>query len=84
MLSLTLDVDKSLDFDTPSKTFSAIKLERYLRHVNDPANKAKYAYMTREEKELLYGYKSLSEDDRLEIRTLINLKLQRKFIKKKQ
>lgn len=83
LLSLTLDVDRAIGYNTYNKSFGTIKLEKYLKHVNDNANKTKYAYLNQEEKELLFGYKSLTEDDRLEIKTLINLKLQRRLMKKK-
>lgn len=82
LLSLTLDVDRNENYDAPTKTFNGIKLENYLNFINEPTNKKKYSYLTSEEKELIYGFSLLSEDDKYEIMILVNAKLQRKFTKK--
>lgn len=50
---------------------------KYLDFINDPVNKNKYAYLSPDEKELIYNYNLLSDNDKFEICALIDIKLSR-------
>lgn len=83
LLSMTLDVDRDEFYDAPEKTITGHMLSQYLDFLNDPVNKNKYASLSSDEKELLYRFSLLSEDDKFEISEFINIKLRRKYIKSK-
>lgn len=77
LLSITLNVDRDEFYDAPEKTITGHMLNQYLDFLNDPVNKNKYANLSSDEKELLYRFNLLSEDDKYEISEIINIKLRR-------
>lgn len=77
LLSMTMDVDRDEYYDAPAKTLVGDKLTKYLDFINDPVNKNKYAYLSPDEKELIYNYNLLSDNDKFEICALIDIKLSR-------
>lgn len=79
LLSVTLDIDRDEFYDAPEKTTTGNMLSKYLDFINDPINKNKYPNLSSEEKELLYWYNLLTEEDKYEISEIINIKLKRKY-----
>lgn len=79
LLSLTLDIDRDEHYDAPEKTITGNILSKYLDFLNDPVNKNKYINLSSEEKELLYKFSLLTEEDKYEISEIMNIKLKRKY-----
>lgn len=67
LLHLTIDIDRDVSYDAPSPTQTSIDLAEFLKFFNDPANKKKYMFNTNLEKELLFYFDKISEEDKKEI-----------------
>ena len=54
-------------YDAPAPSSSSIELTDFLEYFNNPNKKKKYLYNTNLEKELLYYFEKISDDDKKEI-----------------
>ena len=79
LLSLTLNVNRDEFFEAPEKTTTSNIISEYLDFLNDPINRDKYYNLSADEKELLYKFSLLSDEDKYEISELINIKLKRVY-----
>lgn len=66
-MHLTIELDKNIYYDAPAPSSSSIELTDILEYFNNPNNKKKYLYNTNLEKELLYYFEKISDDDKKEI-----------------
>lgn len=67
LMLLTIELDKDFYYDAPVQTPSSIGLAEYLEYFNNPKNAKKYQYNSNLEKELLYYFEKIGEDDKKEI-----------------
>jgi len=56
-----------VSYDAPVPSQSSEDLSEFLEFFNDPANKKKYMFHTNLEKELLFYFNKISEEDKKEI-----------------
>ncbi len=66
-MQLTTDVDRNVYFDAPPPTQSSQDLAGFLEYFNNPKNQKKYRYFSNLEKEMLYYFEKISEEDKREI-----------------
>ncbi len=67
LMQLTIELDRDIYYDAPGPTQSSEDLSGFLDYFNNPANKKKYQYFNNLEKELLYYFDRISDDDKREI-----------------
>ena len=67
LIQLTLYLDRDIQFDAPAPTQSSEELTELLTYFNNPKNQKKYSLCSYSEKEILYYFGKLSEDDRQEL-----------------
>ena len=67
LMRLSIELDRDVYYDAPAPTQSSEDLAAYLAHFNNPHNKRKYQYNTNLEKELLYYFQMISDEDKREI-----------------
>jgi len=67
LIQLTMYVDRDIHFDAPKPTQSGEELTEILAYFNDPKNQKKYTLCSYSEKEILYYFEKLSEEDRQEL-----------------
>ena len=67
LMHLTVDIDREVSYDAPVPSQSSEDLSEFLEFFNDPANKKKYMFHTNLEKELLFYFNKISEEDKKEI-----------------
>lgn len=78
LMHLTIDLDRNISYDAPLPTQSSKDLDDFLEYFNNPKNQLKYRLLNNLEKELLYYFEKLSEDDKQEIIEIIKLKIRRR------
>lgn len=78
LLHLSVELDENVYFDAPLPTQSSQELSAYLEYLNNPKNKKKLHFHTNLEKEMLYYFEQLSEDDKLEIIAFSKIKAQKR------
>lgn len=74
LLHLTVNVDRDIYYDAPAPTQASIDLAEFLEFFNDPANKKKYMFHTNLEKELLFYFDKISEQDKKEMIEFVKIK----------
>lgn len=74
LLHLSLKLDKDKSFDAPAPSQSSDDLASYLAYFNDPRIQKKYLHHTNLEKELLYYFQSISEEDKKELIEIAKIK----------
>lgn len=67
LLHLTINIDRDESYDAPAPTDTSSDLSEFLDFFNDPANKKKYIFHSNLEKELLFYFDKISEEDKKEI-----------------
>lgn len=67
LMQLTVELDRNIYYDAPAPTQSSEDLAGFLEYFNNPNNKKKYQLFNNMEKELLYYFEKISEDDKKEI-----------------
>lgn len=78
LIQLTLLLDRDVQFDAPSPTQSSEELTDLLTHFNNPKNQKKYSLCSYPEKEMLYYFEKLSDDDRQELIEFAKIKTRKK------
>ena len=79
-MHLTIELDKNVYYDAPVPSSSSLELAECLEYFNNPSNKKKYLYNTNLEKELLYYFERISDDDKREIIEFTKIKARKKQI----
>ena len=67
LLHLTIDINRDISYDAPTPSQTSTDLAEFLEFFNDPTNKKKYMFHTNLEKELLFYFDKISEEDKKEI-----------------
>lgn len=67
LIQLTIDVDRNVYYDIPIPTQSVEDLAGYLNYYSNPHNEKKYQRFNNLEKELLYFFEKMSDDDKREM-----------------
>ena len=63
----TIDIDREESYDAPAPTQASTDLSEFLEFFNDPSNKKKYMFNTNLERELLFYFDKISDEDKKEI-----------------
>ena len=74
LMQLTINIDRSIYYDAPAPTQSSEDLASFLEYFNNPHNKKKYQFFNNLEKELMYYFEKLPEDDKKEIIAFTKIK----------
>lgn len=74
LLQLTIDLDRNVYYDAPVPTQSSDDLADFLEYFNNPNNQKKYQYFNNLEKELLYYFEKISDEDKREMIEFIKIK----------
>lgn len=74
LIQLTVDFDRNVSFDAPPATQSANELSSFLDYLNDPYHEKKLRMMNRLEKELLFYFEKLTEEDKKEMIEFMKIK----------
>ena len=77
LIQLTLYLDRDIQFDAPAPTQSSEELTEFLTYFNNPRNQKKYALCSYSEKEMLYYFEKLSEDDKQELIEFAKIKIRK-------
>lgn len=67
LMHLTIDIDRNIFYDAPKPTQSSEDLASFLDFFNDEKNRKKFQYNTNLEKELLYYFQLITDEDKREI-----------------
>lgn len=78
LVQLSINVDRNEIFEMPTKSSSSEELSSILEYFNNPDNRKKYQYHTNFEKELLYYFQQISDEDKKEIIEMIKVKIKLK------
>ena len=78
LLHLTINIDRDISYDAPKPTPTSNDLAEYLEFFNNPSNKKKYMFNTTLEKELLFYFDKISEEDKKEIIEFTKIKARKK------
>ncbi len=78
LMHLTIAVDRNINYDAPPPTQSSEDLAGFLEYFNNPNNRKKYQLFNSLEKELLYYFEKISEDDKREIIEFTKIKAHKK------
>ncbi len=74
LMQISINVDRVLFYDIPAPTSSSENLSNFLEYCNNPTNQKKYQYHSILEKELLYYFEKISDDDKREMIEFIKIK----------
>lgn len=78
LMHLTVDLDKSVYYDAPLPTPSSNELTEFLKYFSEPEQEKKYKFFTPLEKELLYFFGKIDEEDKKEIIEFTKIKARKK------
>ena len=77
LMHLTIELDRNISYDAPVPTQSTEDLSAFLEYFNEPKNQKKYRFFNNLEKELLYYFGKISEEDKREIIEIEKLKIRK-------
>lgn len=78
LLYLSMSYDKNIYYEAPGPSHDADHLSEFLEYFNDPKNQKKYQYHTNLEKEILFYFQKISEDDKKELIEISKIKAKKK------
>lgn len=78
LIQLSITVNENEIFELPAKSSSSEELSAILEYFNNPNNRKKYQHNTNIEKELLYYFQQISDEDKKEIIEIIKIKIKLK------
>jgi transcriptional regulator with XRE-family HTH domain len=81
LMHLTLQIDWDISYDAPQPTSSSSELSEYLEFYNNPANRKKYMFTSTLEKEFLFYFQKMSEEDKKEMIEFAKIKARKKAVK---
>lgn len=67
LMQLTIKLDRNVYYDAPAPTQTSEDLAGFLEYFSNPKNQKKFQLFGNLEKELLYYFEKISEDDKKEI-----------------
>mgnify|MGYP001095290996 CR=1 FL=1 len=74
LLQLSVAIDRDINFDAPQPTQSSEDLAQFLEYFNEPKNKKKFQFFDNFEKELIYYFERMSDDDKRELIEIAKIK----------
>ena len=77
-MQLTTEIDRNVYYDAPAPTQTSEDLAGFLEYFNNPKNQKKYQLFGNLEKELLYYFEKITEDDKKEIIEFTKIKARKK------
>lgn len=78
LIQFAVTSEEPEEYSYPIQTVASKELSDYLDYLNNPSNSKKFHLLNRYEKELLYYFEKLSEDDRKEIIEFTKIKAHKK------
>ncbi|MCI5516148.1 MAG: transcriptional regulator, partial [Roseburia sp.] len=72
-------IDRDESYDAPAPTQTSTDLAEFLEFFNEPSNKKKYMFNTNLERELLFYFDKISEEDKKEIIEFTKIKAKKPF-----
>ncbi len=78
LMQLVIDIDRNIYYDAPAPTKSSEDLADFIEYFANPISKKKYQYNTILEKELLYYFEKISDDDKREIIEFTKIKARKR------
>lgn len=78
LLQLSVDLDRDIYYDAPTPTQSSEDLAGFLEYFNNPANQKKFRLFSNSQKELIYYFDKLTDDDKQEIIEFTKIKAHKK------
>lgn len=66
-MQLTIKLDRNIYYDAPAPTQSSENLADFLEYFSNPSNQKKYQHCSVYEKEVLFYFEKLSDEDKKEI-----------------
>ena len=67
LMQISVNIDRVYLYDIPAPSSSSEDLDNFLEYCNNPINKKKYQYHSVLEKEMLYYFEKLSDEDKKEM-----------------
>ena len=77
LMHVFIGLDRNIDFDAPIPTDSSTELNAFIEYMEKPNNKNKLKRLSSYEKQLIYYFEKLSNDDKEEILEITKLKYRR-------
>ena len=81
-MHMTLQIDRDVSYDAPKPTSSSSELSEYLEFYNIPENRKKYMFTSTLEKEFLFYFQKMSEEDKKEMIEFAKIKAHKQAAKK--
>ena len=78
LMHLTVDLDKNIYYDAPLPTQTSSELAEFLEHFSNPEQEKKYKFFTPLEKEMLYYFGKIDEEDKKEIIEFTKIKARKR------
>ncbi len=78
LMHLTVELDENEYYDAPCPTRSSRQLASYLDYLNEPMNRKKLQFHSDLEKELLFYFSLLPEEEREELVEIAKIKTQKR------
>lgn len=82
LMHMTLQIDRDISYDAPKPTSSSSELSEYLEFYNIPENRKKYMFTSTLEKEFLFYFQKMSEEDKKEMIEFAKIKAHKQAAKK--
>jgi transcriptional regulator with XRE-family HTH domain len=82
LMHMTLQIDRDVSYDAPKPTSSSSELSEYLEFYNIPENRKKYMFTSTLEKEFLFYFQKMSEEDKKEMIEFAKIKAHKQAAKK--
>lgn len=79
LLQLSIELDRNIYYDAPAPSQSSEDLAGFLEYFNNPNNKKKFQYLTNHERELLYYFEKISNEDKKEIIEFTKIKARKQL-----
>ncbi len=77
LMQLTMELDRDVYYDAPQPTQSSEDLAGFLEYFNNPKIQKMYKYLDNLQKELLYYFGKISDDDKRELIEIAKIKAHR-------
>ena len=74
LMQISINIDRVCFYDFPGQTLSSENLDNFLEYCNNPTNQKKYQYHSILEKELLYYFEKISDEDKKEMIEFMKIK----------
>ncbi|QFJ54344.1 helix-turn-helix domain-containing protein [Pseudobutyrivibrio xylanivorans] len=77
LMHIVINIDRNTYYEAPSPSDTSLELNDYLEYVNSPVNANKLHNLSSLEKELLFYFQKISEEDKKEIIEFTKIKAHR-------